>query len=40
MRCGALMSDADMTNHICDENDVPEKGKPIKKGFKKGEIAV
>lgn len=33
LRCGCLFNDEDY--HICDEADVPEKGKPIRKGDKK-----
>lgn len=35
MRCGTLMHDKDVETHVCDPADVPEEGKPIKKGEKK-----
>ncbi len=31
-QCGELMHDEDMHTHSCNEADLPEKGKPIKKG--------
>jgi hypothetical protein len=37
MQCGAMMHDEDMEKHVCLEEDKPEKGTPIRKGYKKGE---
>jgi len=37
-KCGVLMHVGDELKHKCNPADIPEKGKPIRKGFKKNEI--
>jgi len=34
-KCGALLHDEDMFDHVCDPDDVPDKGKPIRIGTTK-----
>jgi len=37
-QCGMLMHEEDADTHVCDPRDIPDKGKPIRKGYKKEEI--
>ena len=37
--CGTVMHKEDSINHVCNTEDIPEKNKPIRKGFKKTEVA-
>ena len=38
--CGFVMHLDDAAKHVCDVNDLPEKGKPIPKGKTKAEAAL